>query len=125
MLDLAGLDQSLDRPRHVLDRHVGVDAVLVEEVDDLDAEALERPFHRLADLFGPAVHSRHLAVDDVEAELGGDHHPVADRPQRLADDLLVGEGAVDFRRVEEGDAALRRVADQLDRLGLARARGRS
>ena len=47
---------------------------------------------------------------DVEAELGGDHHPVAHRPQRLADHLLVGEGAIDLGGVEEGDAALDRVA---------------
>ena len=29
---------------------------------------------------------------DVEAELGGDHHSVADRPQRLADDSSLVKG---------------------------------
>ena len=39
---------------------------------------------------------------DVEPELGGDHHLVADRRQRLADELLVGERPVDLGRIEEG-----------------------
>jgi hypothetical protein len=44
---------------------------------------------------------------------------VADRRQRRADDLLVGEGAVDLGRVEQGDATLRRLADERDALLLA------
>ena len=56
---------------------------------------------------------------DVEAELGGDHDLVAHRLQRLADDLLVGERAVDLGGVEEGDAALDRRADQRDPFLLA------
>ena len=55
MLDLALGDQVLDGARDILDRHVGVDAVLVEQVDGLDAEPLQRAFDRLADALGPAV----------------------------------------------------------------------
>ena len=40
VLDLSFLDQLLDRSRHVLDRHVGVDAVLVEQIDGIDPEPL-------------------------------------------------------------------------------------
>ena len=36
--DLAGCDQLTDGARHVLDRHLRVDAVLVEEVDDVHTE---------------------------------------------------------------------------------------
>ena len=53
---------------------------------------------------------------DVEAELGGDHHLAAERRERLADQLLVGERAVDLGGVEEGDAALDGRADQRDPL---------
>ena len=42
VLHLAGLDEFLDRARHVLDRHLGVDPMLVVEVDGLDAEPLQR-----------------------------------------------------------------------------------
>ena len=120
MLDLALGDQVLDRARHVLDRHVRVDAVLVEEVDDLDPQPLQRRVADLADVLGPAVEARlllRLGID-IEAELGGDHHLVAHRLQRLADHLLIGEGAIDLGGVEEGDAALYRRADQRDTLVL-------
>ena len=33
VLDLALVYQLLDRPRHILDRHVRVDAVLIEQID--------------------------------------------------------------------------------------------
>jgi hypothetical protein len=39
MLDLALGDQIFDRPSHVLDRYVRIDAVLIEKVDGLDANA--------------------------------------------------------------------------------------
>ena len=63
---------------------------------------------------GLLVRARHPAVFDVEAELGGDHHLFAHGLQRLADDLLVGERAIDLGRVEECLAALDRLADQRD-----------
>ena len=47
MPDLALGDQVLDRAGDVLDRHVGIDAVLVEEVDGVDAEPPERAIDRL------------------------------------------------------------------------------
>ena len=59
---------------------------------------------------------------ELEPELGGDHHLAAERRERLAHQLLVGEGAVDFRRVEEGDAALDGRADQRDHLCLVGGR---
>jgi hypothetical protein len=40
----------------------------------------------------------------VEAELGGDDDLFANRGEGLADELFVGERAVDFGGVEEGDA---------------------
>ena len=43
VLDLARLDQVLDRAGDVFDRHIRIDAVLVEQVDDVGPQALERP----------------------------------------------------------------------------------
>jgi len=53
--------------------------VLVEQVDDIDAEPLEGGIRDRLDLRGPAVQAGLLALDEVEAELGGDHHLVTDR----------------------------------------------
>jgi len=53
---------------------------------------------------------------DVAAELGGDHDLALVRGERLADEFLVGVGAIDFGGVEERDAAVHRGADQRDHL---------
>src|SRR5262249_40205467 len=52
----------------------------------------------------------------VEAELGGDHDLTAKRLQRFAHQLLVGEGTVNLRCVEEGDAPLNRRVKKRDHL---------
>ena len=44
----------------VLDRHLGVDAVQVVEVDHVDAEPLQRGLAGLADVLGPAVLAEHV-----------------------------------------------------------------
>ena len=58
-------------------------------------------------------------VDEVEAvhpELRRDDHLAADGRQRLADQLLVRERAIDLRRVEERDAAFDGCAEERDHL---------
>ncbi|ALG75307.1 hypothetical protein VY88_24835 [Azospirillum thiophilum] len=47
-----------------------------------------------------------VVVSEGEAELGCDHHSIADRLKRFADQLVVGEGTVDLGVVEEGDAQI-------------------
>ena len=76
--DLAGGDEVADGAGDVFDGDVGVDAVLVEEVDVVGAKPAERVVGHLPDAFGPAVGPvGRRAVG--EAELGGDHDLVADR----------------------------------------------
>ena len=113
MPDLALGDQLPDGPGHVLHRHVGIDAVLVEEVDAVGAQPLERGFEDRADLLGPAIQAAGTGAVQVEAELGGDHHLVADGLERLADHFFILVGAIDLGGIEEGDAAVERGADHL------------
>ena len=56
------------------------------------------------------------SVVDVEAELGGDLHLVADGLEDLADELLVLVGAVDLGGVEEGDAGVEGGGDDVSSL---------
>ena len=53
-------------PRHlahrILDRHVGIDAVLVIKVDHLDPEPLEARLAGGVDIFGVAAHPEELAI---------------------------------------------------------------
>ena len=117
VLDLAFLDQVLHRAGHVLDRHVGVDPVLVEQVNRVDPEALQRCVSDCADVLRAAVRAT-AAISrlriDVEAELRGDHHLASDGGERLADQLLVHKRPIRLGRIEEGHAAVNGCAEQRD-----------
>jgi hypothetical protein len=69
VLDLALLDQLLHRASDVFDRHVRIDAVLIEEINALGLQAFERGLGDLPDVLWPAVKAR-LRVSGFEPELG-------------------------------------------------------
>ena len=50
VLHFALLDQVLHRTRHVLDGHIRVDAVLIEQIDDVGLQPLERSLGDLLDV---------------------------------------------------------------------------
>ncbi len=86
----------------------------------LHAQALERCFGHALDLLRPAVwtHRRARALDGImfPPKLGGDDHLPAKWLQCFTHQLLVGERPVHFRRVEKGDPALDRRAQEGDHL---------
>ena len=51
---------------------------------------------------------------DLEAELGGDHHLVAERSESFAHEFFVRERTVHFGGIEEGDAAFDGRTNQRD-----------
>jgi hypothetical protein len=117
VLDLPLLDELLHGAGHVLDRHVEVDAVLVEQVDRVDLKPPERGVGDLLDVLRPAGEAGLAAlVVELESELGGDHDLPAEGGEGLADELLVDERAVDLGGVEERDTALDGRPDQGDHL---------
>src|SRR4051812_33820004 len=90
MLHLAGLNQFLDRTGNVLDGYLRVDAVLIEQVDDVGSQALQRALDGRLDVLRPAIQDLLFAVvTEREAELGRDYHPVANGCQCLANDFLI------------------------------------
>ena len=112
VFDLACLDQIFHRSGDVFDGHVGVDAMLIEQVDDIDLEPFERAFDGLLDVIGPAVqawrafHPAGIGIRaEIEAEFGGDHDLLAEGREGFADQLFVSERAVDFGGIEEGNAS--------------------
>ena len=123
--DLALPDQLADGARDVLDRDVRVYAVLIEEIDRLDAQPSQRGLRDLLDVLRPAVHADLFAFAgrvEREPELRGDHHPVAERRERLAHELFVHERAVRLRGIEERDAALDRRPQERGHLPPVRGR---
>ena len=55
MLYFALLDEVLDRSGHVFNRHVRVDAMLIEQIDGVDNQALEGSLDDLFDVLRPAI----------------------------------------------------------------------
>lgn len=71
------------------------DSMLIKQVDGLDVQPHERPVYCLPYTLRPTVSNSAVLSRDgvkVETELGGDHHPVAERAERLADYSLFVKG---------------------------------
>ena len=112
MADLALLDQARHRAHGVLDRHVGIDAMDVVEIDHVDAEPLQARLAGDRHVVGLAVGAAALAARTADvAELGGDDQAVAASGDRARDQLLVPAGAIGIRGVEHVDALLDRPMD--------------
>src|SRR5690349_13344099 len=111
------------RPDGLLDRHVVVDAMLIIEVDVVDAEPLERGVAGATHVLRGAVDAEAVAllVADV-AELRGENDLVASALDRPTDEPLVGERAVHVGGVEEVDAEVERAVNGRDRRGFIAAR---
>ena len=117
--------RSFNRAGDVLDRHVRIDAMLVEEIDMAYARSRFRQAAAARGIWpgrlfmpGPRVPvSRSIS----KPNLVSNHYLFAHRPQCLTHQHLVCEGAVGFGRVEKGHAALMRAADDADRLRHGRA----
>src|SRR6202166_4254407 len=100
-------DQVLHSSRDIFNGHVRVNAVLVEEIDGVSREALERSFSDFLDVHWPAIQPGLLAGVRInfEPELGGDHHLFTQRSERFAHQFFVGVRTIYFCSIEEGDAA--------------------
>jgi len=100
--------------------HIRVDTVLVKEVDGVNVEALEGGFGDGTNIFRSTVRSHHhlargFAAINLEAELGGNHHPVTIRLQALAEENFVRVGPINFRRIEKCNAEVNSAMQRRDR----------
>jgi hypothetical protein len=93
MADLPSAHQVLDCAGDVLDRHLRIDAVLVEKIDVVRPEAAELALDDPDDVVGATVQTSALLGGriDLKSELRCDDGPITEGRQRLADDLLAVE----------------------------------
>src|SRR5262245_36289843 len=74
--NFSGADEIADRARDILHRHGRVDAMLIEKIDAIGLQPLERRLGHLADMLWPAVDTDTFSVLKLEAEFRGKHDPV-------------------------------------------------
>ena len=113
-------DEARELADRILDRRGLVDAMLVVEVDRVDAQTPEAGLAARAHVLGAPVDPTLLGLRGVahDPELGGDDHGLAAIADGAPDELLVGEGAIDVGRVEERHTEVDRPVDGGDALGL-------
>src|SRR5688572_22367741 len=118
---LALLDEARHGADRLLDRRLRIDAVLVVDVDVIDAEPLETRLARDRDVVGPAVDEAALAVWSAHvAELRGDQHLVAPAAEGLAEKFLVLAEAIGIGGVEQRDAKFDRPMNGRGGFGIVR-----
>jgi hypothetical protein len=109
MLHLALLKQVLDRTCGIFDGRIRVNPVLIEKIDDVGLERLERSFGDFLDVLWLTVAlsgtSLRLGIN-FPTELGSDHDLPMDGRKGLAHEFFIRERAVRFGGIEEHDAAL-------------------
>ncbi len=105
--NFAFIDQVLHRADYILDGNVWIDAMLIKEINCFNTEALQRSFGHGTDIFGAAVHTNRFAVFNLEAEFRGNGYFIAESLERLAQELFIFIGAINFSRIEECDAQIK------------------
>src|SRR6476646_9029215 len=99
---------------------IGIDAVLIIEVNSFDAETLKTCFATGAYIIRGTLHAYEAPVRRSQnAEFGCEHDLIAAVPDRAADQFLVSPHSIDVGRVEECDAKLDGPMDRIDTLRLA------
>jgi hypothetical protein len=116
VFDLSGGDQIFDCAGRLLDWHVGVDPVLVVQVDRVQPESPQGTVDGSGDVLRAQHPPSGLAFDwvDVLGELGGDHDLVTVWRKGFADEFLVGVRTVDLSGVEERDTKVHGPMEQGD-----------
>ena len=99
--DFTLLDQTCHRADGVLDWRVGIEAVLIVEVDGAEAQVVETCLACGLDVFGFTVYADHRGLGPLDGEFRRDDHLVAPIPERLAEEFLVASEAIHVRRIEE------------------------
>ncbi len=108
--------RSFTAPGHVLDRHIGVNPVLVQQVDAVGLQPLQRSVHGTSDVVGMAIEAQPLARVrfKVEPEFRRDDHLLSHWRERGSDEFFVDEWTIRFGGVEEGHTQIDRGADKGD-----------
>ena len=125
MLNLALLDQLLHGSRHVFNGNLGVYAVLIEQIDGIDFEPLERAFDDLLNVLWPAIQatpSRFAVESRFVTKLGRYYYLPAEGQERFAHEFFICVRAINFGGIEECDTSVHGRVEKRDHLFPVRKR---
>src|SRR5215217_8436760 len=109
---LPGLDELLHCAPGLHYGNLGVYPMLIVEVNVIHSEPLQRVIAGHPHIIWLTVHTQEASVlASLVAELGGKGYMLAPVSNGLANEFLVGEGAVHVGRVEEGHTQIYRAVD--------------
>jgi hypothetical protein len=118
--DLALGDELGQRTDGVLDRGLGVDPVLIVQVDAVGAQPLQGTLDGHTDVRRIAVEDPRAATEmRYEAELSRQYNLIAAVLDGPADELLIAVRAIDLRGVEVSDAQVERAVNGANRFSIA------
>jgi hypothetical protein len=93
VLDLAFGDKVLDRAGDIFDRDIRIAAMLIEEIDAIRLQTLQRGLGDGSDALEAAIEPRRR-ITVLETEFRGDDDLIAKRRQRFANNFLIEERAI-------------------------------
>src|SRR5882672_10302097 len=116
--DLPRFHQLSHRADGIFDRGIGIDAMLIIEIDNVGSEALQTGFASGTDVFGRSGYFApgRIVGRSHDSELGGDGDFVAPSANRSADQLLVAMRSISVRGIPEGDTEFERAVQGVHRL---------
>ena len=118
MTDLPLLLQIPQGAELIVERHGGIDAVQLVQLDALELEPAQARFTGGAQVLRSAVRRPMTGAGTLEPALGGDHQLRRIRIEGLGDEALAHRRAVGVGRVDQIDAELERPPQHGDRLGV-------
>src|SRR5438874_13236908 len=93
--------------------------MLIQQIDGVDLEPSQRGLDALFDVLRPTVQTDWMRIFlgvNLEPELGRDHDLLTHRSESLAHELFIHERTVNFRGIEERDAAFDRCPNERNQL---------
>ncbi len=119
MLYLSFCDQVSHGSRHILDGHLGIYPVLIENIDDIGLQPFKRRLGNAADMFRPAVDplpARGTVLLQAETEFRRDDKLVIHSLEGFSQQFLVGIRAVQFGSIKEGNTPVYSSVENLDHI---------
>src|SRR5579872_1664738 len=118
------LNQLFHRSCCIFNGNIGINPMLIKQINNIGLKALKRSFSDLLNVLRPTVCAHTLSCSgiDLEAELGGYGYLLTNRRQCFSDKLFIYVRAIDLGRIKERYPQFDRFSDERNTLLLLNRR---